>query len=537
MTRFAFGCCVLFALANVPLSYAQPNSAGSNSEPQQSEPASPPLQSEPAPQTVPSPAEQAPKEQTPQEQPAGNQLAPVVPAAPAPEQAKTAAKLKTEARKDKEEEHKPADPDTGTSTLSDETLGFLKNPWVDRGIKFSASYVGEILGNPSGGLRQGAIYEGRLNLAIDLDLAKIAALNGLTFHANIFQIHGDGLSRNYIGNLMLVSSLEALATTRLYEMWFEQQLGRNKVTVRAGQLAADTEFMTSHYTDALINSTFGWPAIFGVNMPSGGPSPPLAAVGARFKAEINDHVTVLAAVFSGDPAGPGPDDPQSRNRYGLNFRVNDSQLLLGEIQYAYNQEKNSRGLPGTFKIGAWRNGGNFNDQRFAANGVSQASPLASTQPAQLKSDYGVYSVFEQLLFTLPGGDGKRGVAFFARGSANPSDRNLIEAYADGGLTVLAPFASRPDDKLSVAFGYSKIYSAAQALDNDYRVLTGSDRPVRDYEGLLTVGYLAEIRKGWTVLPNVQYVIHPGGGYVLDAGGVPHAVHDAFVLGLRSVTKF
>jgi hypothetical protein len=136
MTRFSFGCCVLFVLANVPLIYAQSNSAGGNSEPQKSEPASTPLQSEPMPQTVPSPAEQAPKEQTPQEQPAGNQLAPVVPAAPAPEQAKTAAKLKTEARKDKEEEHKPADPDTGTSTLSDETLGLLKNPWVDRGINF-----------------------------------------------------------------------------------------------------------------------------------------------------------------------------------------------------------------------------------------------------------------------------------------------------------------------------------------------------------------------------------------------------------------
>ena len=169
--------------------------------------------------------------------------------------------------------------------------------------------------------------------------------------------------------------------------------------------------------------------------------------------------------------------------------------------------------------------------------MSQSPPLAASQPAQLKSDYGVYSVFEQLLFALPGGDGKRAVAFFARDSANPSDRNLIEAYADGGLTVLAPFASRPNDKLSIAFGYSKLSSAAQALDNDYRVLTGSDRPVRNYGGLLTVGYLAELRKGWIVLPNAQYVIHPGGGYVLDAGGVPHAVRDAFVLGLRSVVKF
>ena len=160
MTRFAFGCCVLFALANVPLIYAQSNSAGGNSEPQNSKPASPPLRSEPAPQTVPSPAEQAPKEQTPQEQPGGNQTTPVVPAAPAPEQAKTAAKLKTEVRKNKEEEHKPADPDTGTSPLSDETLGLLKNPWVDRGIKFSASYVGEILGNPSGGFARARSTKG-----------------------------------------------------------------------------------------------------------------------------------------------------------------------------------------------------------------------------------------------------------------------------------------------------------------------------------------------------------------------------------------
>lgn len=537
MKRSVLCSCAFFVFVGASLSFAQPNSSDDKTESQSSAPVAPGTASESIPQSRISPVEQTPQEQFPQEQPPATQVAPATPPASAPEAAKTAAKLRTEARKGKEEEHKPADPDTGSSTLSDETLGILKNPWAHRGVKLSASYVSESLGNPFGGLREGAIYEGRLNLAIDLDLAKIASFNGLTFHANVFQIHGSGLSRNFIGNLAPVSSIEALATTRLYEMWLEQELGSDKVTIRAGQLAADTEFMTSHYTDALINSTFGWPTIFGVNMPSGGPSPPLAAVGSRFKAEINSHVTILAAIFNGDPAGPGLDDPQSRNRYGLNFRVNDSQLLLGEIQYAYNQEKNSRGLPGTFKIGTWRNGENFNDQRFAINGVSQASPFASSQPGQLRSDYGIYSVFEQLLFTLPGGDGKRGVAFFARGSANPSDRNLMESYIDGGLSVLEPFASRPADKLTVAFAYSKISNAARALDNDYRVLRGSDRPVRDYEGLLTVGYLAEIMKGWTVLPNLQYVIHPGGGYVLDAAGTPRAVRDAFVVGVRSVAKF
>jgi hypothetical protein len=36
----------------------------------------------------------------------------------------------------------------------------------------------------------------------------------LTFHANGYQIHGSGLSREHIDNLMTVSHIEALATTR-----------------------------------------------------------------------------------------------------------------------------------------------------------------------------------------------------------------------------------------------------------------------------------------------------------------------------------
>src|SRR5437868_5576854 len=120
----------------------------------------------------------------------------------------------------KTDDDKPADPDTGQSTIEETTLGVLPNPFVDRGVKFAATYIGETLGNISGGVRKGAIYEGRLNLAVDADLEKLVGLSKLTFHANLFQIHGDGLSRSYLQNFMVVSGIEALPTTRLYEMWF-----------------------------------------------------------------------------------------------------------------------------------------------------------------------------------------------------------------------------------------------------------------------------------------------------------------------------
>ena len=296
----------------------------------------------------------------------------------------------------KTDDLKPADPDTGESTVEESTLGLLPNPLQRWGVKFAATYIGETLGNPTGGLKQSAIYEGRLNLAIDVDLEKLVGLKQLTFHANMFQIHGGGLSRGALMNYMDVSGIEALPSTRLYEFWFEQKWG-TKLALRAGQLAADTEFMTAKYTDVFTNASLGWPVGHSANLPSGGPSPPLAALGARLRADLSDNFTLIGAVFDGDAAGPGPEDPQLRNRYGLNFRVNDPPLLLGEAQFLWNAKKGDPGLDGKFKLGGWRHLGNFNDQRFAASGSSLADPASGGISAALTGDFGIYSVFEQKL--------------------------------------------------------------------------------------------------------------------------------------------
>src|SRR3954467_2543200 len=263
-------------------------------------------------------------------------------------------------------EAQPADPDTGESTVAERTLGLLPNPYEQLGIKFAATYIGEVLGNPTGGLEQGATFEGRLNLAIDLDFQKLAGWKGRTGHANIFAIHGEGLSRSNLHNFFVVSGIEALPTVRLYEAYIEQKFFNDTWSVRAGQLAADSEFIASKYTDVFTNASLGWPAITSINLPSGGPSPPLAAVGARLAAKLSDNLTVLGAIFNGDSAGPGPGDPQQRNRYGLNFRVNDPPLLLGEIQFGWKNLSGEDGCAGALKIGAWHHFGAFTDQRFTA---------------------------------------------------------------------------------------------------------------------------------------------------------------------------
>jgi len=54
-------------------------------------------------------------------------------------------------------------------------------------------------------------------------------------------------------------SPEARSTTRLFEAWFQQKLFDDRLSIRLGQLSADTEFMISPSATLFVNSTFGFP--------------------------------------------------------------------------------------------------------------------------------------------------------------------------------------------------------------------------------------------------------------------------------------
>ncbi|WP_245344077.1 carbohydrate porin [Bradyrhizobium japonicum] len=353
----------------------------------------------------------------------------------------------------------------------------------------------------------------------------------------MFQIHGDGLSRSNLQNFFVVSGIEALPSTRLYEAYFEKQWGAKRISLKVGQLAADSEFFNTKYTDVFTNASMGWPAITSLNLPSGGPSPPLAAMGARLLVNLTDQLSVLGGIFDGDQAGPGPGDPQERNRYGVNFRVNDPPLLLGQIQYAWNNKKGDPNLTGQIKFGGWRHFASFADQQLASNGVSFAAPGSSGEPLLLAGDIGGWAVFEQQIYRVPHSD-DRGIGVFARAAGAPADRNLVDIYADAGLEFIGLRDDRPDDKFGIAAGYAHVSKRAQALDADYRTLVNPNWPLRNFEGLLTTVYQYQVKDGWSLQPNFQYIIHPGGGATGPAtSSAGKVLKNASVFGLRTTLKF
>jgi porin len=423
------------------------------------------------------------------------------------------------------------------------------NEWHDglanKGLNFGATYIVDNIGNVSGGVGRGAINFGRLDLSVDADLDKLVGWTGGRIYANGFIIYGRGLTRNYIMNLATISEIEALPDQRLYNAYFEQSLFNDRLNIRAGQQAADVEFFDSETDDLFINGTFGWPAIKATNLPAGGPAPPIAVPGIRVKAQVADNVTVFGAVFNGSAAAPGEGDPQTRDNHGLAFRVNDPAWVIGQIHFDYHLDIGGSSLAGNITPGGWYHFGDFNSQRFTAQGVSIADPTGSGIPAKLNGNYGIYAVLEQTLWRPPGGEPDKtvsasipGVTAFGRIAYSPPDRNLIDLYLDGGIGFVGFTPGRPLDRFGIGVAYMRISGAARSLDVDTQIFSGIQSPLRSSEALLEIIYEAHIKPGWLIAPYFQYVVRPSGGIPNpnDPTGISR-IGDAAVFGVTTTIKY
>ena len=389
----------------------------------------------------------------------------------------------------------------------------------------------------SGGIKRGSALDGLLEADFDADLGKFLGWKGAAFHASGYQIHStDHFTSENLKSLLTSSNIESFDSTLLYELWLEQKVFDGKVSVRIGQLAADSEFLISDTAGLFIGNTFGWAILPSLNLPTGGPIYPLATPGVRLKVIPNERVSALFAVYNGNPVDPRFDPPRGRERYGLGFRIDDPPLVMGAVQWTYNRETDATGLPGTIKIGGWHHFGRFDDQRFGSDGLSLADPASNGIPASLRGNSGIYGVIDQQLYQLPNAGAGKGISAFARLMAAPPDRNSLDFYGDTGLVFSGFVANRPGDAFGIAVAYSKISGRAADLDKDGRAF-GTGRLVRDGEVDLELNYQAQIVPGWTLQPMFQYIWHPGGNIVNPNDPAGRAIGDAAVFGLRTTINY
>ena len=349
--------------------------------------------------------------------------------------------------------------------------GLVDQSWFrERGIHWAGTATVEVFSNLQGGLDTGTEAEGLLDWIVTADLEKLAGWKGATARANPMWIEGHGLTRDHTGDLTRVSNIDARDNLRLFELWLQQAVG--PLSVRAGLIACDQEFVLSESSALFINSTFGMPILLGLNAPI--PAYPLGALGVRARVEPGEGVYLQAAVFEGTADG------EAINRTGLDIRLHDEEGLLWIGEAGWKHPGN-----GTLKIGAHTHSGDFLD--FSSGEFR-------------RGQHAVYGVVDQHLGA--------GLALFVRGGGAAVRNSAIVAYTEFGAVWTGLIPGRPSDQLGLAVATARL---------------SEEIPGARYETVVEGTYRLPLRPWLIVQPDLQWIRHPGGFGVID---------DATVVGLR-----
>lgn len=410
--------------------------------------------------------------------------------------------------------------------------GGLRSTLEDNGVVFSLTQTSDVMGNVNGGVRRGVEYDGLFQPQVDMDLNKLIGWAGGSAHIAAYVVQGSGISQTNLKNIMTVTNTEyGPAGTKMGEFWVQQKLFDEFVAIKVGQIEADLNFDTIESAAFMVNSTWGWPAIWAQNLPGSGPTYPNAVPGAQLILTPNERWTLQGAVFNGNPTGKNP----KGNTNGLEFPVGQGVLSFAEAIYNLNPEGQG-GMPGTYKLGGWYNSQSFNSLSMASNGVPLASDNSSGTAQSFKGNYSLYASFDQAIWRDANTD-NQGPNVFASVHISPqSDRNQVNWFLEGGLAYTGLVDGRPLDQCAIGFAYmnmSSSYANNVQYQNQYQ---GTNQPIPNFESFIELDYQAVISPWLAIQPFMTYVINPGARAPQPQNN-QLAIPNATVLGLRTIVSF
>jgi porin len=420
-------------------------------------------------------------------------------------------------------------------------MGGIRPLLGDAGMTLNIVETSEVLGNVSGGIKQGFVYDGLTQADLQLDTQRAFGWYGGTFNVSALYIHGSNLSANNLATIQTASGIEADRALRLWELWYDQKFLDGRADLKIGEQSADQEFIVSSNAGLFVNTMFGWPVLPSYDLPGGGPAYPLAAPAVRLRVKPDDSLTFLAAAFNSRPALNVSGDTQASNASGTNFPLGNGVLAFAELQFEFPanggmvRPGEAQPLAGVYKLGAWYNSENFADQELDDGGVPLVSPATSGNPQQHRGNYSVYAVADQALW-ISTEDPEQSVNFFTRIMGAPRDENLITLGLNAGFTLKAPFESREDDTVGLGLGYARVSGRAADADADSSFFSGSPNRIRHTETFIEATYQYQLFPWWQLQPDFQYVFDPGAG--ASNPSIPtQKIGNEAVIGLRTNITF
>jgi len=365
---------------------------------------------------------------------------------------------------------------------------------ADRGLYFGGSFTTDLLGNPVGGRRQGFTYGGLLQLIMVAEMEKLVGLQGGYFVLSMTDASGQDLSREYIGNYFHVGDVYALPTVALYQMYYEQRIWDEKVTLKIGRNIIGQDFVKLDMFTLYVGGIDGHPPVFGYNTFWTGIGRPTWS--GSLKIEPHPDWTLRLGIYQATTANNVPAN------HGLNMaiRSQDGIQVFGEVAWDCTLRDPWRGakdgLAGTHKFGGYWSSWDY--ATFDGGTTSQS--------------YGFYWIGQQMVWRERSGADDGLTLWYAFVLAPDQTQALFPFFAGSGAGWQGALPGRDNDWILFGSYYGTV-SRDYAADAQ---TTGNGTPT--YEWVLEWDYRAQISPWLYVMPTIQWVVRPHA-----VGTVPNAL--------------
>jgi len=335
----------------------------------------------------------------------------------------------------------------------------------------------DLMDDVDGGLKRGALP------VTDLEMAgSWKNSSGWRGYVDIL-VDGDGrFSQRYSGDLQSVSSLDAVPATHLYELWLRKTVGDKRLVTTVGIMNLNRVFDVQPVGGLFLNSSSGIGPDYSQTAPS---IYPITSLGIVSEWQPHKGYFWRIGLFGGVSGDPG--HPRAFTHLGFSGQDGATAIL----------EREQTLQAGTFKLGAWI----YTAQAPAFNGAGNAVRA------------GVYEQYAKSVWHV----GPRKVDAWLRLGQADSAALKISNYEGGGFVYTGLLSNRPKDQAGIA-----IYRAG--FGRPYLDGTPGLAPA---ETTIETTYQYQIKDGFTVQPDLQYVDDPSGD--------KHIGH-AVVIGLRLKRK-
>ncbi len=357
-----------------------------------------------------------------------------------------------------------------------------------RSVSVQFGYIGDLLQNAAGGIRNGSAYLQNIDATIAFDLGRILGNNGGSVFAYLLWNDASTFSDRYPGDAQGVSNIETEQALRLFEFWYER-IFADRLSLKIGVYDLNSEFDAVDSAALFLNSSHGIIPTYSQTGESGPSIFPVTSLSARLRWEIDRNNLLRYALLDAVPGDP-------KNPSATAVKLSSREGVLHAFEYT---REFSGGL--RFGLGAFSYSAEFETIRETD---------AQGNPVRRGGNNGMYGFAEGNVYA---DDVKQrsASAFVRLGTANGA-LNPFDSYLGAGAVLAGFVPRRPEDQIGVSLAIARCGA-------DYR--TAND--ALSHETAIELTYRAHINNRLQIQQDIQYVINPG---------ADRTIENALVIGIR-----